>query len=180
MGTFYFLFPSYSALSFIYSMSSMPRISMRWSKTTMLSSKQNCLRLLWAANNGTKSVKQRWDLGVLMRWSCLGWATRRRRRKRTETTRSLGEYSRSRMTNDSMKWTIDGWGVPNGVFSSRSDCRYSLTYSLTDWLLALTWLIPFEDLTDVTLARWWRWWRRLDWCNPGEWWYLLKTWLMLL
>ena len=51
-------------------------------------------------------------------------------------------------------------------------------------------MIPIEDLTDVTLAiedtdeddeddeadeA-----RRLDWCDPGEWWYLLKTWLILL
>ena len=43
-------------------------------------------------------------------------------------------------------------------------------------------MIPIEDLTDVTLAiedtdeedK------RLDWCDPGESWYLLKTWLMLL
>ena len=65
---------------------------------------------------------------------------------------------------------------------------HSLTYS---WL---------ADLTDVTLESddtywrldwcyssnwgyWWGWWRRwgrLDSCDPGEWWYLLETWLMLL
>ena len=27
-----------------------------------------------------------------------------------------------------------------------------VTHSLTDWSLALTWLIPFKDLTDVTPA----------------------------
>ena len=64
-------------------------------------------------------------------------------------------------------------------------------------------MIPNEDLTDVTLAiedtdeddedeeddeevltdvalvsddTYWR----LDWCDPGEWWYQSKTWLMLL
>ncbi len=36
-----------------------------------------------------------------------------------------------------------------------------------------------EDLTDVTLVSDDTYWR-LDWCDPGEWWYLLKTWLMLL
>ena len=36
-----------------------------------------------------------------------------------------------------------------------------------------------EDCTDVTLVSDDTYWI-LDWCDPGEWWYLLKTWLMLL
>ena len=36
-----------------------------------------------------------------------------------------------------------------------------------------------EDLTDVTLVSDDTYWR-LDWCDPGEWWYQSKTWLMLL
>ena len=36
-----------------------------------------------------------------------------------------------------------------------------------------------EDNTDVTLVSDDTHWR-LDWCDPGEWWYQLKTWLMLL
>ena len=31
-----------------------------------------------------------------------------------------------------------------------------------------------EDLTDVTLVSDDTYWR-LDWCDPGEWWYLQKT-----
>ncbi len=34
-----------------------------------------------------------------------------------------------------------------------------------------------SDLTDVTLVRE-DTWKRLDWCDSGEWWYLKKTWLM--
>ena len=36
-----------------------------------------------------------------------------------------------------------------------------------------------EDLTDVTLVNDDTYWR-LDWCDPGEWWYQSKTWLVLL
>ena len=36
-----------------------------------------------------------------------------------------------------------------------------------------------EDLTDVTLVSDDTYWR-LDWCDPGEWWYQSKTWMMLL
>ena len=36
-----------------------------------------------------------------------------------------------------------------------------------------------EDLTDVTLVSDDTYWR-LDWYDHGEWWYKLKTWLMLL
>ena len=83
-------------------------------------------------------------------------------------------------------------------FASQDDLEvmrvtHSLTYSLTHLALALNLLmwpwwvmIPIEDLTDVTQAiedtdedeeedE-----EDFDWCDPGEWWYLLKTWLMLL
>ena len=36
-----------------------------------------------------------------------------------------------------------------------------------------------EDCTDVTLVSDDTYWK-LDWCDPGEWWYQSKTWLMLL
>ena len=35
-----------------------------------------------------------------------------------------------------------------------------------------------ENLTDVTLVSDDTYWR-LDWCDPGEWWYLLKNWKSL-
>ena len=36
-----------------------------------------------------------------------------------------------------------------------------------------------KDVTDVTLVSDNTYWR-LDGCDPGEWWYQSKTWLMLL
>ena len=55
---------------------------------------------------------------------------------------------------------------------------------LTDWWLAMTWLmwpwwmmIPKEDLTGVILLSEDGFWR-LDWCDSGYWGGFLETWLM--
>ena len=56
---------------------------------------------------------------------------------------------------------------------SRSDVGHWLTYLLTDWLDVSI------DLTDVTLVSNDSL-RRLDWCDSGEWRWLLETWMMRL
>ena len=64
--------------------------------------------------------------------------------------------------------------------------RTDVVHWLTEWWLALTWLIwpwwvmiPKEDFIYVTLVSENTFWR-LVWCDPGERWYLKKTWLMWL
>ena len=68
--------------------------------------------------------QQGWAPGVPTLWSCLGWATRRKPRKRTGTTRSLGEYSEYNEAsspeimarNDVMTW-IKGDTFLNWIFT---------------------------------------------------------------
>ena len=68
--------------------------------------------------------QQGWAPGVPTLWSCLGWATRRKPRKRTGTTRSLGEYSEYNESsspeimarNDVMTW-IKGDTFLNWIFT---------------------------------------------------------------